>query len=86
MQEDSRRSASYTVPCEGYVDVVEFSPFDNGTAGSLLAYGGNQLVVVGSVRFQVSEILVNFVERFSLVCLHLTFIQLCYLFYAGGRS
>ncbi|XP_067110718.1 nucleoporin Nup37 [Osmerus mordax] len=62
MQDDSRRSASYTVPCEGYVDVVEFSPFDNGTAGSLLAYGGNQLVVVGSVRFQEEDLEVEGVE------------------------
>jgi hypothetical protein len=51
--EDSGRGASYTVPCDDYVHVVEFSPFDSGSA-ALLAYGGNQYVVVGTCRFQVS--------------------------------
>ena len=54
MQEDSSRSATYTVSCEDYVHVVEFSPFDCGTSASLLAYGGNQYVVVGTCLFQVS--------------------------------
>lgn len=53
MQEDSSRSPTYTVPCEGYVHVVEFSPFSSGTPASLLAYGGNQYVVVGACLFQV---------------------------------
>lgn len=52
--EDLGRGASYTVPCDDYVHVVEFSPFDSGSAASLLAYGGNQYVVVGTCRFQVS--------------------------------
>lgn len=53
MQEDSSRSPTYTVACEGYVHVVEFSPFSSGTPASLLAYGGNQYVVVGACLFQV---------------------------------
>lgn len=53
MQEDSSRSPTYTVPCEGYVHVVEFSPFSSGTPASLLAFGGNQYVVVGACLFQV---------------------------------
>lgn len=55
MQEDSSRSPSYTVTCEDYVHVVEFSPFSSGTAASLLAYGGNQYVVVGTCLFQVRD-------------------------------
>lgn len=53
MQEDTHRSPSYTVTCEDYVHVVEFSPFSSGTPLSLLAYGGNQFVVVASCIFQV---------------------------------
>lgn len=53
MQEDSTRSPSYTVPCDDYVHVVEFSPFSSGIPASLLAYGGNQFVVVGTCLFQV---------------------------------
>lgn len=53
MQEDSSRSPSYTVTCEDYVHVVEFSPFSCGSPASLLAYGGNQYVVVGTCLFQV---------------------------------
>lgn len=55
MQEDSSRSPTYTVPCEDYVHVVEFSPFSSGTSASLLAYGGNQYVVVGACLFQVRD-------------------------------
>lgn len=55
MQEDSSRSPTYTVPCEDYVHVVEFSPFSSGTSASLLAYGGNQYVVVGACLFQVTD-------------------------------
>lgn len=55
MQEDSSRSPSYTVACEDYVHVVEFSPFSSGTPASLLAYGGNQYVVVGTCLFQVRD-------------------------------
>ena len=54
MQEDSSRSPSYTVACEDYVHVVEFSPFSSGTP-SLLAYGGNQYVAVGTCLFQVRD-------------------------------
>lgn len=55
MQEDSSRTPSYTVTCEDYVHVVEFSPFSSGTPASLLAYGGNQYVVVGTCLFQVRD-------------------------------
>lgn len=54
MLEDSNRTPTYTVPCEDYVHVVEFSPFISGTPVSLLAYGRNQYVVVGTCLFQVS--------------------------------
>lgn len=54
MQEDSNRTPTYTVSCEDYVHVVEFSPFSSGTPVSLLAYGRNQYVVVGTCLFQVS--------------------------------
>lgn len=53
MQEDTSRSPSYTVVCDDYVNVVEFSPFTSGTPVSLLAYGGNQYVVVGTCLFPV---------------------------------
>lgn len=53
MPDDTIRSATYTVPCEDYVHVVEFSPYDCGSPASLLAYGGNQHVVVAACRFKV---------------------------------
>lgn len=53
MQADTTRTPTYTVSCEDYVHVVEFSPFSSGTPSSLLAYGGNQYVVVGTCLFQV---------------------------------
>lgn len=53
MQADTTRVPTYTVSCEDYVHVVEFSPFSSGTPSSLLAYGGNQYVVVGTCLFQV---------------------------------
>ncbi|KAG8005536.1 Nucleoporin Nup37 [Nibea albiflora] len=62
MQEDSSRSPSYTVTCEDYVHVVEFSPFSSGTAASLLAYGGNQYVVVGTCLFQEEDMEIEGVE------------------------
>uniref|UniRef100_A0A673K524 Nucleoporin Nup37 n=2 Tax=Sinocyclocheilus TaxID=75365 RepID=A0A673K524_9TELE len=65
------RSASYTVSCEDYVHVVEFSPFDCGSPASLLAYGGNQYVVVGTCRFKEEDTEVEDVEFTSLqVFLH----------------
>ncbi|XP_030643041.1 nucleoporin Nup37 [Chanos chanos] len=62
MQEDGSRNASYTVLCEDYVHVVEFSPFDCGSPASLLAYGGNQYVVVGTCRFKEEDMEVEGVE------------------------
>lgn len=53
MQADTSRVPTYTVSCEDYVHVVEFSPFSSGTPSSLLAYGGSQYVVVGTCLFQV---------------------------------
>lgn len=60
MKQDSVRSAAYAVDCEDYVHVVEFSPFDSGEACSLIAYGGNNYVVVGTCRFQVSRFFLLF--------------------------
>uniref|UniRef100_A0A3Q2E918 Nucleoporin Nup37 n=1 Tax=Cyprinodon variegatus TaxID=28743 RepID=A0A3Q2E918_CYPVA len=62
MQEDSTRSPSYTVACEDYVHVVEFSPFSSGSPASLLAYGGNQYVVVGTCLFQEEDVEVEGVQ------------------------
>lgn len=56
MQTDTTRIPTYSVSCEDYVHVVEFSPFSSGTPASLLAYGGNQYVVVGTCLFQVRAI------------------------------
>lgn len=56
MQADTTRIPTYTVSCEDYVHVVEFSPFSSGTPSSLLAYGGNQYVVVGTCLFQVRAV------------------------------
>ncbi|XP_042324685.1 nucleoporin Nup37 isoform X2 [Sceloporus undulatus] len=55
MKQEASRSASYTVECEEYVHVVEFSPFESGTAESLIAYGGNNYVVVGTCKFQEED-------------------------------
>ncbi|KTF92050.1 hypothetical protein cypCar_00016076 [Cyprinus carpio] len=66
MPDETVRSASYTVSCEDYVHVVEFSPFDCGSPASLLAYGGNQYVVVGTCRFKEEDTEVEDVEFTSL--------------------
>uniref|UniRef100_A0A8D0CC78 Nucleoporin Nup37 n=1 Tax=Salvator merianae TaxID=96440 RepID=A0A8D0CC78_SALMN len=55
MKQEVSRSASYTVECEDSVHVVEFNPFESGTAESLIAYGGNNYVVIGSCRFQEED-------------------------------
>ncbi|KAF2979794.1 hypothetical protein EK904_012818 [Melospiza melodia maxima] len=55
MKQDSTRNTSYTVDCEDYVHVVKFNPFDSGDSCSLIAYGGNNYVVVGSCRFQEED-------------------------------
>uniref|UniRef100_A0AAY4C227 Nucleoporin Nup37 n=1 Tax=Denticeps clupeoides TaxID=299321 RepID=A0AAY4C227_9TELE len=70
MQDDTQRTATYTVPCDDYVHVVEFSPFDCGSAASLLAYGGNLYVVVGTCRFQEEDVDVEGVEFNTLWIFH----------------
>ncbi|KAJ7329078.1 hypothetical protein JRQ81_015252 [Phrynocephalus forsythii] len=55
MKHEDSHAATYTVECEDYVHVVEFSPFESGTAESLIAYGGNNYVVVGTCRFQEED-------------------------------
>lgn len=71
MPDDSIRSATYTVPCEDYVHIVEFSPFDCGSPASLLAYGGNQYVVVGACRFKEEDTEIEGVEfNFLQVFMH----------------
>nr|XP_057921821.1 nucleoporin Nup37 isoform X2 [Doryrhamphus excisus]XP_057921822.1 nucleoporin Nup37 isoform X2 [Doryrhamphus excisus]XP_057921823.1 nucleoporin Nup37 isoform X2 [Doryrhamphus excisus]XP_057921824.1 nucleoporin Nup37 isoform X2 [Doryrhamphus excisus]XP_057921825.1 nucleoporin Nup37 isoform X2 [Doryrhamphus excisus]XP_057921826.1 nucleoporin Nup37 isoform X2 [Doryrhamphus excisus]XP_057921827.1 nucleoporin Nup37 isoform X2 [Doryrhamphus excisus]XP_057921828.1 nucleoporin Nup37 isoform X2 [D len=62
MPDDASRSPSYTVPCDSYVHVVEFSPFASGTPASLLAYSGNRYVVVGTCVFQEEDMDVEGVE------------------------
>lgn len=54
MKQDATRNAAYTVDCEDYVHVVEFNPFESGDSGNLIAYGGNNYVVIGMCNFQVS--------------------------------
>lgn len=54
MKQESTRNAAYTVDCEDYVHVIKFNPFNSGGACSLIAYGGNNYVVAGTRRFQVS--------------------------------
>lgn len=51
MKQDASRVPAYTVDCEDYVHVVEFNPFESGEEGSLLAYGGNNYIVIGICRF-----------------------------------
>ncbi|TRY62240.1 hypothetical protein DNTS_020205 [Danionella cerebrum] len=71
MPDDTVRSANYTVPCDDYVHVVEFSPYNCGSPASLLAYGGSQYVVVGTCRFKEEDTEVDGVEFNSLqVFLH----------------
>lgn len=62
MQEEAGRSATYTLPCDDRVHVVEFSPYDCGAASSLLAYAENQHVVVGTCRFKEEDMDVDGVE------------------------
>ncbi|XP_063074152.1 nucleoporin Nup37 isoform X1 [Engraulis encrasicolus] len=64
------RGPSYTVVCEDYVHVVEFNPFDSGSAGSLLAYGGNLFVVVALCRFQEEDLEVEGLEFNTLRVFH----------------
>ncbi|KAK2102462.1 Nucleoporin Nup37 [Saguinus oedipus] len=52
MKQDASRNAAYTVDCEDYVHVVEFNPFETGDSGNLIAYGGNNYVVIGTCTFQ----------------------------------
>lgn len=70
MHGDSNRSPSYTVSCDDYVNVVEFSPFTSGTPASLLAYGGNQYVVVGTCLFQEEDMDIESIEFTVLRAFH----------------
>ncbi|XP_062915662.1 nucleoporin Nup37 [Mobula hypostoma] len=49
------RRATHSVLSEETVIAVEFSPFDSCDAGTLIAYGGDNYVVVGSCRFQEED-------------------------------
>ncbi|KAM9824472.1 nucleoporin Nup37 [Neosynchiropus ocellatus] len=62
MQEDPSRSPTYTVACDDYVHVVEFSPFSSGTPLSLLAYDGNQHVVVATCLFPEEDMEIDGVD------------------------
>ncbi|XP_015673723.1 nucleoporin Nup37-like [Protobothrops mucrosquamatus] len=62
MKQEAFRTAAYTVECKDYVHVVEFNPFDCGTAESLIAYGGNNYVVVGTCRFQEEDTAVEGIQ------------------------
>ncbi|XP_043823371.1 nucleoporin Nup37 isoform X2 [Dromiciops gliroides] len=70
MKQDSSRNAAYTVDCEDYVHVVEFNPFECGDAGTLIAYGGNNYVVVGTCTFQEEEAEVEGIQYRTLRTFH----------------
>nr|XP_028601881.1 nucleoporin Nup37 [Podarcis muralis] len=70
MKQENSRSASYTVECEDYVHVVEFNPFESGTAESLIAYGGNNYVVIGTCRFQDEDTEVEGIQYKTLRVFH----------------
>ncbi|NXP82309.1 NUP37 protein, partial [Ramphastos sulfuratus] len=70
MKQDSTTNTAYTVNCEDYVHVVKFSPFDSGNACSLIAYGGNDSVVVATCRFQEEDAEVEGVEFKTLRTFH----------------
>ncbi|XP_043943679.1 nucleoporin Nup37 [Protopterus annectens] len=70
MKQDSPRSATYTVECEDYVYVVEFSPFECGKAETLIAYGGSSYIVIGTCRFQEEDSEVEGIEYKSLRTFH----------------
>ncbi|XP_004623902.1 nucleoporin Nup37 [Octodon degus] len=55
MKQDATRNPAYTVDCEDFVHVVEFNPFESGDSGNLIAYGGNNYVVIGICTFQEEE-------------------------------
>ncbi|XP_072915850.1 nucleoporin Nup37 [Hemitrygon akajei] len=54
-KEAGARRATHSVLSEETVIAVEFSPFDSCDAGTLIAYGGDNYVVVGSCRFQEED-------------------------------
>ncbi|XP_078273252.1 nucleoporin Nup37 [Rhinoraja longicauda] len=64
------RSATHSVPSEEMVIAVEFSPFESCGAGSLIAYGGDNYVVVGSCRFQEEDIDTKGMEYKTLQTFH----------------
>uniref|UniRef100_A0A5F8AU40 Nucleoporin 37 n=1 Tax=Macaca mulatta TaxID=9544 RepID=A0A5F8AU40_MACMU len=70
MKQDASRNAAYTVDCEDYVHVVEFNPFENGDSGNLIAYGGNNYVVIGTCTFQEEEADVEGIQYKTLRTFH----------------
>nr|KAF6453311.1 nucleoporin 37 [Molossus molossus] len=70
MKQDATRNAAYTVDCEDYVHVVEFNPFDSGDSGNLLAYGGNNYVVIGTCTFQEDEADIGGLQYKTLQTIH----------------
>ncbi|MBN3303686.1 nucleoporin Nup37 [Amia ocellicauda] len=70
MKQEPARGPTYTVQCEDYIHVVEFSPFDSGCPVALIAYGGNQYVVVGTCRFQEEDAEVDGIQYSPLRVFH----------------
>uniref|UniRef100_F7HQJ9 Nucleoporin Nup37 n=1 Tax=Callithrix jacchus TaxID=9483 RepID=F7HQJ9_CALJA len=70
MKQDASRNAAYTVDCEDYVHVVEFNPFETGDSGNLIAYGGNNYVVIGTCTFQEEEADVQGIQYKTLRTFH----------------
>uniref|UniRef100_UPI00398E3365 nucleoporin Nup37 n=1 Tax=Pristiophorus japonicus TaxID=55135 RepID=UPI00398E3365 len=70
MKEATARGATHTVPSEETVHVVEFNPFDSCGAGSLVAYGGDNYVVVGSCCFQEEDSEIKGMEYKTLQTFH----------------
>ncbi|XP_069760511.1 nucleoporin Nup37 [Narcine bancroftii] len=69
-KEAAARSATHTVPSEEAVIAVEFDPFESCDAGSLIAYGGDNYLVVGSCRFQEEDADIKGMEHKTLQTFH----------------
>ncbi|XP_063111529.1 nucleoporin Nup37 isoform X1 [Cavia porcellus] len=70
MKQDATRNPAYTVDCEDFVHVVEFNPFESGDSGNLIAYGGNNYVVIGICTFQEEEADIDGIQYKTLRTFH----------------
>ncbi|XP_048404287.1 nucleoporin Nup37 isoform X3 [Stegostoma tigrinum] len=70
VNEAASRGATHTVPTDETVHVVEFNPFEDCGTGSLVAYGGDNYIVVGSCRFQEEDAEIKGMEFKTLQTFH----------------